>query len=141
VGLAHAPGPAGAPAVCPEVTTADNIELGSYTGDWYEVSVSAQFKLRNEAGLKCDKARYTLGAPGPSGAVVQVQNSGLYVTSPPFVGAINDVASGNRNSCRSVIPYRTSCLSMPSNRVVCLQPHRSVAAVPLLCLGCTVSLK
>lgn len=69
-----------APSTCPNPKTSE-VDLEAYSGTWYEIGSTAQFKARSEKDLACVTARYSVIPDGELAGKVRVRNGGYNISS------------------------------------------------------------
>ncbi|GBG75484.1 hypothetical protein CBR_g20115 [Chara braunii] len=50
---------------CPVPPTVASVDVNAYTGLWFEVAISARFKILSQRGIRCATANYTADGTGP----------------------------------------------------------------------------
>lgn len=82
---------------CARIDTVNTIELGKYTGRWYEIGSTARGKFQPylELGLACITANYTAAGKTAIGQnAVKVLNRGLVSTAPERKGQVLAISNG-----------------------------------------------
>jgi hypothetical protein len=88
---------------CPDIPTFDILDADAFTGTWYEVGSTAQFKLSAEAGMSCPQVTYSLATTPHTGfnqgVVFNVLNSGVQVISPLAALEVHNINQGTKDIC------------------------------------------
>ncbi|KAL2634222.1 hypothetical protein R1flu_005701 [Riccia fluitans] len=83
---------------CPNLPTVDSIDLGTYTGKWYEIGGTANFRNLYEAGSTCPEVEYS---KGEKEGEIKVENRDFLSARVGTIASVAGISGSSFSVCQS----------------------------------------